>query len=131
MKDVIEEESKFEVNHVYSIKGGIKKKNLKETNEIKKYVHSNTNIHDTFLSNNAQKRKDEIRKMTLFKRKEYGKMIQKQVLKMHKKKTLEEKQVVVNRYSQGSENVRMSKKTPDSLYTVSVRMNYCRTARLL
>jgi hypothetical protein len=42
--------------------------------------------------------------MALEKRKQYGQMIQKQVLKMHKKKTQDENPEAITRYSQGSKN---------------------------
>jgi hypothetical protein len=52
--------------------------------------------------------------MALAKRKQYGQMIQKQVLKMHKKKTQDENPEVITRYSQGSKNekVSMQKENP-------------------
>lgn len=67
---------------------GLTERIYKETSvNLKKYLQSPTSIDDVFLSNNAQKQKREIRKMAYEKRLQYGQMIQKQVLKMHKKKT--------------------------------------------
>lgn len=46
-----------------------------------------SNVNDIFISGRVQKEKAEMKKIALEKRKKYGKMIQKQVLKMHRKKT--------------------------------------------
>jgi hypothetical protein len=83
-------------------------------NPTKKFTNSTINIDDVFLSGRAHKQKDEVRKMALAKRKQYGQMIQKQVLKMHKKKTQDENPEVITRYSQGSKNekVSMQKENP-------------------
>jgi len=67
---------------------GISKRIFKEsTTNIKRFDDNHGGINDVFLSNKAQKQRKEIRKMALEKRLKYGQMIQKQVLKMHKKKT--------------------------------------------
>lgn len=65
---------------------------------------------------------NQIRKLALEKRKQYGQMIQKQVLKMHRKKVGVEAKppLPVTRYSQGSKNVKSDKAPSDSLFSVGL-----------
>lgn len=59
--------------------------------------------------------------MALEKRKQYGQMIQKQVLKMHKKKAKgDDEQIPVTRYSQGSKGAQFSEGTPDKHFFVNL-----------
>lgn len=110
-KELIREESKAE----YNVKGssaGLKKPPKDNTSSTKNFPYVTPSSNDGFLSNHAQKRKAEVRKMALEKRKQYGKLIQKQVLKMHKKKTQPEDQASsTNRYSQGSGEVTKDEKS--------------------
>lgn len=109
--EIIEEDVKREA----SLAGNVSKRRM-----TAKVPNSSTHMNDVFLSNNAQKKKDEVRKMTLEKRKQYGKMIQKQVLKMHKKKTITDEKPTIpeNQSSQGSKNFSSKKRTPDVIMTV-------------
>ena len=68
-----------------AVKSNYYKKNTKDPHNLKKWAGF-ISPDDPFSSHFIKKEKNEIRKMALEKRKKYGQMIQKQVLKMHKKK---------------------------------------------
>lgn len=76
--------------------------NKKKT--VKEPKYSSSTIDEVFVSGRVQKQKAEIKKMALEKRKQYGRLIQKQVLKMHKKKNQGEEEQPVQRLSQGSKH---------------------------
>lgn len=125
---IVEEETKDndysargKLNAVNILGPALKRKTLREPKlSSKKFTNSTTNIDDIFLSGTAHKQKDEVRKMALEKRKQYGQMIQKQVLKMHRKKTQDENPEAITRYSQGSKNEKVFVKK-DNPFMV----NYC------
>ncbi|CAI2369880.1 unnamed protein product [Moneuplotes crassus] len=97
------------------------RKNLNESKEEEpKIVSSKTKparairstINDVFVSGIVQKEKQEMRKIALQKRKQYGKMIQKQVLRMYKKKNQDDDSGQKQRFSQCSKS---SQKTPEDV----------------
>lgn len=72
------------------------------TTRLKTSKISRSDMNDVFISGRVQKEKAELRKIALEKRKQYGQMIQKQVLKMYKKKNSDGIATQVTRFSQGS-----------------------------
>ena len=59
---------------------------IQKRKTVREPKFSSSSIDEVFISGRVQKQKAEIKKMAWEKRKQYGKLIQKQVLKMHKKK---------------------------------------------